>query len=67
VYTPARRSIVSKIKTWLQSFHIYPVGRFGDWDYINSDEAVMKGLELGRELRTRYSVGTSEPAGSALS
>jgi hypothetical protein len=30
------------------------VGRFGDWEYINSDKCVHKGLQLGRELRTQY-------------
>jgi UDP-galactopyranose mutase len=54
VYTHQRPEQVSRIKAWLAQHHIYSVGRFGDWEYINSDKCLMKGLTLGRELRQQY-------------
>jgi protoporphyrinogen oxidase len=55
VYTHQRPSLVQGIKDWLAQYNIYTLGRFGDWEYINSDKCVMKGLTLGRELREQYS------------
>jgi protoporphyrinogen oxidase len=54
VYTHQRPALVQAIKDWLASYHMYTVGRFGEWEYINSDSCIMKGLALGRELRERY-------------
>lgn len=54
VYTHQRPRLVQAIKAWLGQLHIYTLGRFGEWEYINSDRCVMKGLQLGRELRQRY-------------
>ena len=50
VPTPNRASIVSEIRTWLESKDIYTVGRFGEWSYINSDEAIYRGIQLGKKL-----------------
>jgi protoporphyrinogen oxidase len=54
VYTHKRPVLVNGIKTWLAQHHIYTSGRFGDWEYINSDKCLMKGLTLGQELRQKY-------------
>ena len=54
VYTHDRPGLVATIQKWLQQYHIYTVGRFGSWEYINSDKCIMKGLTLGRDLRSRY-------------
>ena len=51
IYTHQRPALVRGIKDWLAQYHIYTLGRFGDWEYINSDRCVMKGLTLGQELR----------------
>jgi protoporphyrinogen oxidase len=53
VYTHARPGQVASIKAWLEPFNIYTVGRFGDWEYVNSDKCVHKGLELGAQLAAR--------------
>lgn len=55
VYTHQRQSLVRGIKDWMARRHIYTLGRFGDWEYINSDKCVLQGLILARELRRRYS------------
>ncbi len=54
VYTHERPELVAGIKEWMAARHIHTLGRFGDWEYINSDRCVMKGLKLGKELRERY-------------
>lgn len=50
VYTHRRPALVQSIKEWLAQWNIYTAGRFGDWEYINSDKCVHKGLVLGAEL-----------------
>jgi protoporphyrinogen oxidase len=62
VYTHQRPGQVQGVKDWMGQHHIYSVGRFGDWAYVNSDKCVARGLELGRELREKYPVGSSVPA-----
>jgi protoporphyrinogen oxidase len=54
VYTHERPKIVQQIKDWYAIHDIYTLGRFGDWEYINSDKCVMKALTLGRKLQGRY-------------
>ena len=53
VYTHQRPAQVQAIKEWLATYHIYTVGRFGDWEYINSDRCLMQGLRLGQQLRAQ--------------
>lgn len=48
--THERAAIVRKSKDWLAAHQIWTVGRFGEWAYINSDEAIYRGLALGRAL-----------------
>jgi protoporphyrinogen oxidase len=45
-----RDAIVARLKEWLEAQRIYSVGRFGEWAYINSDEAMHRGLALARRL-----------------
>ncbi len=54
VYTHERGAIISQIKDWLAQRQIFTLGRFGEWEYINSDQCVAKALALGRELRARF-------------
>ena len=54
VYTHGLSRIVAELKEWLAQRDIYTLGRFGEWEYINSDRCIMKGLTLGRELRQKY-------------
>jgi len=51
VPTHDRDAIVARAAAWLEAHGIHSVGRFGEWAYINSDEALHRGLTLGRRLR----------------
>ena len=46
-----RDAIVSRLKDRLEGLGITTVGRFAEWDYINSDEAIHRGGLVGNALR----------------
>lgn len=50
VPTHSRDIIIKEIQDWLNAENIHSVGRFGQWAYVNSDEALARGLSLGRKL-----------------
>lgn len=50
VQTHSRSEIVALAQCWLSERRIYTVGRFGEWAYINSDEALYRGHGLGMKL-----------------
>ena len=50
VQTHSRSKIVALAQRWLSERRIYTVGRFGEWAYINSDEALYRGHSLGMKL-----------------
>jgi protoporphyrinogen oxidase len=52
VQTHTRNYIVALARNWLSEHRIYTIGRFGEWAYINSDEAFYRGHSLGTELST---------------
>jgi len=51
VYTHDRPFIVKAVKDWMAQRGIYTLGRFGDWEYINSDKCIKKALDLANGLR----------------
>lgn len=50
VPTHERAAIVESAGDWLAGQGIRSVGRFGEWAYINADEALYRGLCVGAEL-----------------
>ena len=50
VPTHERSAIVAAAQAWLAARGIRSVGRFGEWAYINSDEALHRGLQVGAGL-----------------
>jgi len=52
VNTPNKTAVVSEIQSFLNEHHIYSIGRFGAWDYANSDECIRQGLVLADKLLT---------------
>jgi UDP-galactopyranose mutase len=49
VYTHRRPAIIAEVKAWLAQHDIHTIGRFGEWEYINSDKCVLKGIQLAKE------------------
>ena len=56
VYTHDRVAIMGEIRAFLKSKHIHTLGRFGAWEYANSDECIRQGMELARQLAASHSV-----------
>jgi protoporphyrinogen oxidase len=50
VPTHGRSEAVSTVRAWLGARDIHLAGRFAEWAYINSDEALHRGLCLGEQL-----------------
>ncbi len=42
---------VSKLRELLKNMHILPLGRHGNWEYINMDAVWARSREIGRKLR----------------
>ena len=53
VPTHARAGIVDEAVQWLAARDIHSVGRWGEWAYINSDEALHRGMRLGASIARR--------------
>lgn len=51
VPTHARSEIVESIRCWLANHDIFLAGRFAEWAYINSDEAIYRGMKIASILR----------------
>jgi UDP-galactopyranose mutase len=51
-YTPDRPAIVQKIESFLDGRAIHTLGRFGRWEYANSDGCIWQALNLARRLRS---------------
>lgn len=47
------KHIIDSLSRYLESQGIYSVGRFGKWQYINSDECLLKGAELAKRLDSK--------------
>ena len=54
VQTHTRTEIISEVTRYLESRNIHTIGRFGSWNYANSDECMRQGLELGSRLLRQF-------------
>lgn len=50
VYTHARANIMKRVRAFLDPFGIHTLGRFGAWEYVNSDECIRQGMALALDL-----------------
>jgi len=50
VYTHDRPAIVRKIRAYLEPLGIFTIGRFGGWEYLNSDACIKQGASLASRL-----------------
>ena len=50
IYDLFRYQHLSSIIHFLRSKHIYPVGRYGRWEYATIEEAILQGREVAQKL-----------------
>jgi UDP-galactopyranose mutase len=50
VYTHDRPRQVAQALDWLRQHHIYSAGRFGAWEYLNSDGALLAGKAVAETV-----------------
>lgn len=50
VQTHERPAILEAVRAWLTPLGIHTAGRFGAWDYVNSDACIGEGQRLAGEL-----------------
>jgi hypothetical protein len=43
-HTPSRAAVVDGVYQRLQDYGVYPIGRYGLWDYINMEDSIESGL-----------------------
>ncbi len=55
LYDHVRRAAVKCIHDYLKQFEVYPCGRYGDWTYYWSDEAILSGKKTALELAGKRS------------
>jgi UDP-galactopyranose mutase len=67
IYDHGRAERVREIRAWLEEHDIIPAGRYGEWEYYNSDHAFIAGKNAAEAVRERQSsrqapMRISEPA-----
>ena len=50
IYDLDHRKNVKKIHDFLRKHHIYPCGRFGEWEYFNMDHSIASGKKIAEEI-----------------
>ncbi|MBT1073435.1 NAD(P)-binding protein [Pelotalea chapellei] len=55
IYDHTRARNVATIRTWLEANNIIPAGRYGEWEYYNSDHALLAGKQAAEKVRTLQS------------
>lgn len=52
--THDRIALVREIQSWLEPRGVTTLGRFGAWEYVNSDKCIHDGLAFGRSLAKQF-------------
>ena len=50
IYDKNHRLITSKIANYLRKYNIFLCGRFGSWQYLSMEGAILQGKQIAREL-----------------
>jgi protoporphyrinogen oxidase len=50
VYDDKHKNAVRTIKAFLKTHDIFPIGRYGAWEYSAMEEAMVEGRDLARQL-----------------
>ena len=51
IYDDAREERVAHIRGWLEQFDILLAGRYGEWEYYNSDHAFIAGKKAAEKAQ----------------
>src|SRR4051812_9874320 len=51
-FTPERPGQLEVINAYLHGLGIYPVGRFGEWKYVNQDGAILSAKRVVESIRS---------------
>jgi protoporphyrinogen oxidase len=51
IYDHSRAENVAVIREWLECQGIIPAGRYGEWEYYNSDHALLAGKKAAEKAR----------------
>lgn len=65
VPTHDRVGRVREIQSWLEARGVTTLGRFGAWEYVNSDYCLHRGLALGRSLAEQMAIATDQTLNQA--
>jgi UDP-galactopyranose mutase len=53
VYDMQHRGNVNLIQTYLESLRVSSMGRFGEWEYLNMDKAILSGKRAAEEEKRK--------------
>ena len=67
VYDHGRQRNVQIIRDWLQTIDIIPAGRYGEWEYYNSDHAFIAGKKAADQASTALCPEAADAASSRVS
>lgn len=51
IYDLSHKTNVDKIHSFLRKNNIFPTGRFGEWEYLNMDQAILSGKKIAEEIK----------------
>ena len=51
-FTPDRQRQLDVINAYLHGLGIYPIGRFGEWKYVNQDGAILSAKRVVESIRS---------------
>lgn len=63
IYTHDRKETVDRIHDYLHSINIYPYGRYGDWEYHWSDDAIMSGKRAAEIALQKHKAKSKDNSG----
>ncbi len=53
IYDRHRKRAVARLRRYFEAREVYPIGRYGRWEYGSMEDALLQGLEIGRRLQGR--------------
>lgn len=54
IYDNNRAGAIDEINQYLRSISIIPCGRFGEWSYLNMDQAILSGKRAAEEFASQF-------------